>query len=156
SRRTLTAFGLALAALAIGAIFGSFRTGTAAITVKPTNQNPPQINGTAQVGQTLTATNGTWSGSAPISFTYPCSRRDATGKTCKDISGENNNTYSVVQADVGSTLIVTVVGSNSDGKDSQPSQATGVVQAPAPPTGCPSGNGVIQIADLTSPAHLAI
>ena len=156
SRRTLTAFGLALAALAIGAIFGSFRTGTAAVTVKPTNQNPPQINGTAQVGQTLTATNGTWSGSTPISFTYQWSRCDATGKNCKDISGENNNTYSVLQADVGSTLIVTVIGSNSDGKDSQPSQPTAVVQAPPPPTGCPSGTGPIQIADLTSPAHLQI
>ena len=110
SRRTVTALGLALAALAIGAIFGSFRTGTAAITVKPTNQNPPQINGTPQVGQTLTATNGTWSGTAPISFTYQWSRCDATGKNCKDISGENNNTYSVLQADVGSTLIVTVGG----------------------------------------------
>ena len=93
---------------------------------------------------------------APISFTYQWSRCDATGKTCKDISGENNNTYSVLQADVGSTLIVTVVGSNSDGKDSQPSQPTAVVQAPPPPTGCPSGTGPIQIADLASPAHLQI
>lgn len=156
SRRTVTALGLALAALAIGAIFGSFRTGTAAITVKPTNQNPPQINGTPQVGQTLTATNGTWSGTAPISFTYQWGRCDATGKNCKDISGENNNTYSVLQADVGSTLIVNVVGTNSDGKDSQPSTATAVVQAAPAPTGCPTGSGLIQIADLTSPAHLAI
>jgi hypothetical protein len=156
SRRTLTAFGIALAALAIGAIFGSFRTGTAAITVKPTNQTYPQINGTPQVGQTLSSTNGTWSGTAPISFTYQWGRCDASGKNCKDISGENNNTYTVAQADVGSTLIVSVTGSNSDGKDSQSSQATAVVQGPPPATGCPSGNGPIQIADLTSPAHLQI
>ena len=32
---------LALAALAIGALFGSFRNGSAAITVKPTNTTPP-------------------------------------------------------------------------------------------------------------------
>src|SRR4051812_17610831 len=97
--KVLTAAGLAVAALTIGALFGSFRTGNAAITVKPTNQTPPQINGNPQVGQMLTATNGTWSGTAPISFTYQWSRCDANGKSCKDITGENNNTYGVLQAD---------------------------------------------------------
>jgi len=155
-RRTLTAVALALAALAIGAIFGSFRTGSAAITVKPVNQTPPTIVGTAQIGQTLTAQNGTWSGTTPLSFTYQWGRCDANGKNCKDITGETSNTYAVLQADVGSTLIVTVTASNSDGKDSQPSNPTAAVAAPPPPTGCPSGNGPIQIADLTSPAHLAI
>src|SRR5262249_28480234 len=58
--------------------------------------------------------------------------------------------------DVGSTLEITVFASNSDGKDSQPSNPTAVVAAAPPPTGCPSGNGPIQIADLSSPAHLEI
>lgn len=155
-RRTLTALGLAVAAVIIGALFGSFHTGTAAIAVKPTNQTPPTISGTPQVGQTLTAQNGTWTGTAPISFTYQWSRCDDKGKNCKDITGENNNTYGVLQADVGSTLVVVVVGTNADGKDGQGSNPTAVVQGPPPSTGCPSGNGAIQIADLTSPAHLAI
>src|SRR4051794_6622863 len=135
-RRALTALALAIAAVAIGALFGSFHNGTAAVAVKPTNQNAPQINGTPQVGQMLTATNGTWSGTSPISFAYQWSRCDDKGKSCKDLAGENNNTYSVLQADVGSTLLITVVGSNADGKDAQPSAPTAVVQPPAPATGC--------------------
>jgi hypothetical protein len=155
-RRTLAALGLAVAAVTIGALFGSFHNGTAAIAVKPTNQTPPTISGTPQVGQTLTAQNGTWTGTAPISFTYQWSRCDDKGKNCKDITGENNNTYGVLQADVGSTLAVVVVGTNADGKDSQGSNPTAVVQGPPPATGCPSGTGGIQIADLSSPAHLAV
>lgn len=155
-RRTLTAAALALAALAIGAIFGSFRNSSAAITVKPTNQTAPAIVGTPQVGQTLTAQNGTWTGTAPLSFTYQWSRCDATGKNCAKITGETSNTYGVQQADVGSTLEVAVVGTNSDGSDSEPSSPTAVVAAAPPPTGCPSGTGAIQIGDLSSPARLAL
>jgi hypothetical protein len=147
---------LALAAIATGALFGSFRNGSAAITVKPTNVNSPTISGTAQVGQTLTGSNGTWTGTTPFQFSYQWSRCDASGKSCNAISGANDNMYSVQQADVGSTLIITVTATNSDGKDSQPSNATAAVTAAAPATGCPSGNGTIQIADLTSPAHLAV
>ncbi len=150
---------LALAAIAIGALFGSFRNGSAAITVKPTNVNSPTVSGTAQVGQTLNGSNGTWNGTTPFQFSYQWSRCDASGKNCNAIAGATDNQYPVVQADVGSTLIITVTASNSDGKDTQPSNATAVVTAaaPAPPaTGCPSGTGTIQIADLTSPAHLEV
>jgi len=155
-RRWPAAVVLALSAIAIGALFGSFHNGSAAITVKPTNVNPPTVSGTAQVGNTLNGTNGTWNGTTPFAYTYAWSRCDANGKSCNAISGANDNQYAVVQGDVGSTLVFTVTASNSDGKDSQPSNPTAVVTAAAPATGCPSGNGSIQIADLTSPAHLEV
>jgi hypothetical protein len=155
-RRWLTAGLLALAAIAIGAIFGSFHNGSAAIALKPTNVNPPTIAGTAQVGQTLTAANGTWSGTSPFTYGYQWSRCDANGKNCKQIVDATDNTYAPLQADIGSTLIITVQAKNSDGSDSQPSSPTAVVTAAPAPTGCPSGNGTIAIADLTSPAHLQI
>jgi len=140
---------LALAALAIGALFGSFRNGSAAITAKPTNTTPPAISGTAQVGNTLTANNGTWGGTSPFQFSYQWSRCDKDGKNCNPISGANDNSYAVQNADIGTTLIITVTASNSEGKDSQPSNPTGLVAGAAPPTGCPSGTGTIAIADLT-------
>jgi hypothetical protein len=155
-RRWTTALLLAVGAIAIGAVFGSFRTGSAATTVAPTNQSPPTISGTAQEGSTLTAGNGTWSGTTPITFIYQWQRCDMNGKSCSPIAGQTNNTYTVQHADVGNTLLINVVGTNSDGKDSESSVATAVVTAAPAPTGCPSGTGVIQIADLTSPAHLLI
>ena len=155
-RRWLTALVLALAAIVIGAVFGSFRTSNAAITVKPTNQNPPTIAGTAQLGQTLTAGNGTWTGTTPITFVYQWERCDTNGKNCAPIANAMDNTYTIVQADVGSTLVINVVGKNPDGQDSESSNATAVVAGPPPATGCPSGTGPMQIADVTSPAHLLI
>ena len=89
-RRWTTAALLALAAIAIGAVFGTLRTGSAAIAVKPTNQSPPTISGTAQEGSTLTAGNGTWSGTTPITFTYQWQRCDATGKNCAAITGQTH------------------------------------------------------------------
>ena len=155
-RRLATALVLALTAVVIGAVFGSFRTSSAAITVKPTNQTAPTIAGTAQLGQTLTAGNGTWTGTTPITFTYQWERCDTNGKNCTAIANAMDNTYTIVQADVGSTLVINVVGKNSDGQDSESSNPTAVVAGPPPATGCPSGTGPIQIADLTSPAHLLI
>ena len=62
------------------------------------------------------------------------------------------------QVDVGTTLRVAVTATNSDGSDHATSVPTAVVTAVpvAASTGCPSGTGTIQIADLSSPAHLVI
>jgi hypothetical protein len=147
---------LTLAAIAIGALFGSFHNGSAAIAVKPANTSVPTIAGTAQQGETLTAGNGTWSGTTPLTFTYQWSRCDNTGKNCKAITGATINTYDVQKADIDNTIVVTVTATNSDGSDTAQSAATAVVTSTPPATGCPSGNGTIQIADLSLPAQLQV
>jgi hypothetical protein len=157
-RRWPTAALLALAAIAIGSVFATARNGEAASQVVPSNTAPPTISGTPQAGSTLTATNGSWSGTAPITFTYAWSRCDQNGGSCATISGATSSTYDLKQADVGSTLRAVVTGTNTDGPVQATTVPTAVITAVAAPTatGWPSGNGTIAIADLSSPAHLAI
>ena len=69
----------------------------------------PTITGTAQVGQTLTAaTTGITDadGLTSVSYTYQWLRVDGTDEA--NISGENSSTYTLVDADLGTTLKVKV------------------------------------------------
>ena len=70
----------------LGAVIGQPGNSRAAATAKPRNKTLPTISGTAEVGLTLVATRGTWSGS-PTSFHYSWSRCDAAGAACLAISG---------------------------------------------------------------------
>jgi len=140
------------AGVLLGAIAGRPAAGTAATTAgPPKNKTAPTITGTALVGQRLTATHGTWSGS-PTTFLYQWSRCDSTGGGCLAVSGATGKTYRVRAADVGHTLRVTVLAKNASGGTDASSAPTSVV----PPSGCPTGTGVIQIAQLAPPARLEI
>ena len=124
---TLSGMALVLAfALALIGSAGARTTRTAAA---PSNSAPPTISGTPTAGQTLTATSGTWSGTTPITFTYAWQRCDATGANCGNEGGATHATYVVQNADVGSTLRVTVTATNSDGVNSSTSVPTAVIQA---------------------------
>jgi hypothetical protein len=78
----------------------------------PANTTPPTISGSAAVGQTLTANDGVWSGSQPISYGYQWRRCDAAGAACANIAGATAKTYVVTTADLDSTLRVIVTASN--------------------------------------------
>jgi hypothetical protein len=121
---------LGLAALAIGSIFGTAGSGTAAIKVAPTNTALPTISGTTQPGSTLTAASGTWTGTSPFNFTYSWSRCDKNGASCAAISGANTNTYALQNVDGGNTLRVVVTASNGDGSAQATSAATAVIGFP--------------------------
>ena len=156
-RRLPTAVLIAASALAIGSVFGVARDGQAATAAAPANTTPPTVSGTTQAGSTLTTDNGTWSG-APTSYTYTWSRCDQNGSSCSTVSGATAQTYQLKQVDVGTTLRVTVTATNAAGSAQATSAPTAVATAvPAPASnGCPSGNGTVQVADLSSPARLAI
>lgn len=87
----------------------------------PTNTVLPAISGIAQVGGTLTAFDGVWTGGP--SFTYVW---EADGTP---ISGATSKTYVPVVGDIGDTLTVVVTGTNSEGSDDAESAATAAVIA---------------------------
>jgi hypothetical protein len=67
-------------------------------TVATVAANMPAITGTPQVGQVLTATNGTWAGTA-VTITRQWLRCSATGDQCTTIAGATGATYTAVAAD---------------------------------------------------------
>ena len=95
----------------------------------PSNVSPPTISGSAQQGQTLTASPGTWSGALPISFAYQWQRCDTSGANCANIGSASSSSYMLTSADVGATIVVAVTASNSPGSGTAVSTATAVVQA---------------------------
>lgn len=88
-----------------------------------TNSTAPTITGTATVGQTLTAGNGTWS-ATPDSYTYQWKRSGS------NISGATSSTYLLVTTDIGNTITVTVTAVKAGYTSaSATSAATGTVAA---------------------------
>ena len=122
SGRIAASLVVTLAALAFTTI------GLAATAAPPANTSPPTISGTAQVGQTLTATNGTWS-NAPASFAYQWLRCNGGGNSCASVANGTQQTYTLVGADAGSTMRVRVTATNADGSSSAQSAQTAMVAA---------------------------
>ncbi|HZS31160.1 MAG TPA: hypothetical protein VFA37_07880 [Gaiellaceae bacterium] len=135
----------------LGAVVGQPGNGVASTATAPKNTALPTISGLAEVGQTLTATVGSWS-NKPTSFHYAWSLCDSTGAACLAIGGATAKIFTVTASDVGHTLRVSVTARNSSGADTVTSAVTPAI----PPSGCPQGTGTIQIADLAPPADLVI
>jgi hypothetical protein len=131
---------LAVAALASLATILALPGGGSAVTqAVPNNTVEPRITGSATVGSTLSATQGSWSGS-PTSFAYQWVRcpRDGglpTGANCAAIGGATTSRYVVANADVGLRLRVRVTATNLDGSSTAASNAT--ARVPAPDAGRP-------------------
>ena len=121
-----------LALLAVTALLAPAATGALH---PPVNLKPPTIIGKAQVGKTLTASHGSWTGS-PTSYAYRWLRCAPRGAECTSIAGGSGASHLLALADVRSTLRVRVTASNGAGDSSatsEPSElVTGLVKgAPA-------------------------
>jgi hypothetical protein len=108
---------------------------TAVVTASsgPQNTSAPTIGGSATVGSTLTTSNGNWSGSTPMTYTYDWQRCDASGNNCTPIGlHSDNQTYVVTGDDAGHTLRSVVTATNSSGHATAASAVTSVVSANGP------------------------
>jgi hypothetical protein len=101
-------------------------SGSITFTTKPIRSSSPTISGTTTYGQTLTSTTGTWT-NTPSSYSYQWSRATTSGGSYSNISGASSSTYTLVGADVGKYLKVTVTATNGAGATSDTSTATTVV-----------------------------
>lgn len=90
-------------------------------TPAPANSVAPAISGSPVVGQTLTVSNGTWSGSPTYAYQW---KRSGT-----PISGATTTTYTLVSADVGATITCAVTATNAGGSTTAESSPTGTVTA---------------------------
>src|SRR5215471_8092812 len=77
----------------------------------PTELSPPKVSGQAVVGQTLTATSGTWKGNQPISYTFKWQSCNV-GITSCPATGASGTSYTVRSADVGKRVRVKVLAKN--------------------------------------------
>ncbi len=91
----------------------------------PVNGSAPLILGTPQNGRTMTADPGSWSGTAPLSYSYEWQRCNSSGAACSPIA--TGSSYTATGADVGSTLRVAVTATNTAGSATATSTATSVV-----------------------------
>ena len=115
------------AAQVFGLVADNISVQGASILTAPANTAPPTIAGTAQEGESLTASPGTWSGTQPIDYAYQWLRCNSTGANCNPIGGATSTTYTLTSTDVGSTIEVAVTASNMAGSATANSAPTAVV-----------------------------
>ena len=110
----------------------SATTAVVAGATPPANSTAPAITGSTAVGWTLSTSNGTWSGTNPITYTYQWRRCDTNGANCVDVSGATSKTYQLVSADANHKMRALVTATNSGGSGQSTSNPTNTVAVTAP------------------------
>ena len=94
--------------------------------IPPSNTVAPVISGSSDIGSVLSTTDGTWSGTIPITYTYQWKRNGVS------ILGATASTYTLVVADYNLPITCEVTATNIAGSASATSNAitcTGVAPA---------------------------
>jgi hypothetical protein len=106
-----------------GGIALTYTTATA-----PKHAGRPIINGKDKEKSTLTASNGAWTGAAPITYKYQWEVCNAKAKECQAIRGATKNTFTITAKYVGSRIAVAVTATDSVGSAKALSKATPVIE----------------------------
>jgi hypothetical protein len=119
----------------------------------PSNLGLPSISGLLQEGQLLSVATGSWSGTAPISYSYQWQLCSPLGQECTDISEATGSSLKLSLGDIGSTLDVVVKATNVAGSTSVTTPVTGLIAGLLPSNlGLPSISGLLQEGQLLSVA----
>ena len=102
----------------------------------PANTGLPVISGTPTVGQTLSSSTGSWSGTPPLTYAYQWESCDASGSGCANITGATSSSYVLLSGNIGGTIRVVVTATNAAGSASGTSVAL-TVQVPPSVTSQP-------------------
>lgn len=90
--------------------------------VAPAVTVSPAVTGTTNVGDTLTCTDGTWTGTAPITYSYQW-KQDPGGV---DIPGATGATYVLQASDQGKDVFCRVTAHNAAGNQGDNSNKVSV------------------------------
>jgi hypothetical protein len=158
SRKWLKAdrIGLAAFALVVICMFPSVGGATSAKVngggrKPPTSTALPTISGNAVVGQTLTASTGSWSGGVSA-YAYQWLRCASSGG-CALLTGAVSASYVPASGDSGYTLRVSVTASNNAGSTvatSNPTSTVTTLGAPPANTSPPTASGTTQVGKTLS------
>jgi hypothetical protein len=118
----------------------------------------PSISGQPVLGQTLTASNGTVTGTQPITFRYQWFRCSSALRGCQAIEGATQATYRIVEADLGARITVTVTATNAGGGRAATARLTARVRAAGtePSTAPGTAAGVVRVQDLAPSERLTV
>jgi hypothetical protein len=112
--------------------------------VLPVNTVAPAITGTAQEGQIVTCSTGTWTGTPTITFAYQWKRNGS------NIGSATNSTYTLVTADVSQSITCQVTATNGAGSASATSNTITPIAAFDP-----DAQAFITAAAITDPTQQA-
>ncbi len=117
--------------------------------IVPANTALPSISGGLLEGDLLKLSDGSWSGSEPISYSYAWELCNSTGGVCKEISGQAGSTLELLTGYIGDTIKGVVTATNVAGEASATSSLTGLIKGIVPAnTALPSISGGLLEGDL--------
>ncbi len=122
-----------LAGMAIVVLGFAAGSSLGASTQAPSLVSSPSEVGAAVVGQRLTGTAGSWTGTGTLTYAYQWHRCDATGAKCTSITGASALSYKLVPKDVGQTLGLTVTVTDAAGTTSGYANLIGPIAAASSP-----------------------
>jgi hypothetical protein len=82
---------------------------------EPVSIAPPAISGALEVGQTLTASTGTWTDSSSPITSYAYQWQRCLQEVCTDIDGATSATYTLTQSDLDEQMDVVVTATDAEG-----------------------------------------